>query len=176
MQFSEIASRLTGFSTPIFGVSWTPPTPDVEVARRVITFLEDRRVLFNPYEAEVPEEAIESVLQIRQFLTDVLANQRIGKALAEPLRAMRAACRAFLDKSDSPDELSNIVLPYGMSYEAHPVQRTAQALREMRAEFGVHVAQIAVKYGLDVEEPLAYAIRFALASPEELSTLYDEED
>jgi hypothetical protein len=75
MRFSEIASRLTGISTPIGGVSWTPPTPDIEVARRVLTFLEDRRVLYDPMEAEVAAHCIESVLQIRRFLTEVLAEQ-----------------------------------------------------------------------------------------------------
>ncbi len=37
----EIASRLTGLSCPILGVSWTLPEPDRKVARQVIAFLED---------------------------------------------------------------------------------------------------------------------------------------
>lgn len=39
VRFSEIAARVNGLSTPIFGVSWTPPPADVEVARRVVAFV-----------------------------------------------------------------------------------------------------------------------------------------
>jgi hypothetical protein len=45
VRFQEIAARVTGFSTPVFGVSWSPSEPEVTAARRVVTFLEDRRVL-----------------------------------------------------------------------------------------------------------------------------------
>ena len=48
MKFQEILSRITGLSVPVFGVSWTPPAAEVTIARRVVTFLEDRRVLYNP--------------------------------------------------------------------------------------------------------------------------------
>ena len=48
VRFSEIASRMTGISTPIFGVSRTPPSSDVEGARRVIAYLKNRRVLSDP--------------------------------------------------------------------------------------------------------------------------------
>ena len=48
MRFSEIATRLTGISTPIFGVSWTPAQSDVDAVRRTLVFLEDRRVLYAP--------------------------------------------------------------------------------------------------------------------------------
>jgi hypothetical protein len=65
---SEIAGRITGFSTPLFGVQWTPPRVDVKVAREVMVFLEDRRVLYSPYEAEVPEHVMSSVFEIRCFL------------------------------------------------------------------------------------------------------------
>lgn len=43
------------------------------VARRVIRFLEDQRVLYNPSELEQPDHCVQSVLDIRRFLTAELA-------------------------------------------------------------------------------------------------------
>jgi len=70
MRYQEIAARLTGFSVPLFGVSWDPPEPDVAIARRVLAFLEDRRVLYNAYHLEVEEQCAHSVTEIRHFLTN----------------------------------------------------------------------------------------------------------
>lgn len=72
MNFKEIANRLTGFSTPIFGVSWNPPKLESEAAQRLITELEDKRVLFNPSDVEVTHHCVESIIQLRRFLTDEL--------------------------------------------------------------------------------------------------------
>jgi hypothetical protein len=49
MNFKKLASRITGITSPIFGVSWNPPEPDVKRSERVIAFMEDRRVLYNSY-------------------------------------------------------------------------------------------------------------------------------
>ena len=68
MKVSEILSRLTGVSTPLGGVSFEPATSDVKVARSVIIFLEDRRVLYDPSEIEFGKYCVQSVLGIRQFL------------------------------------------------------------------------------------------------------------
>lgn len=54
MKFSEIANRLTGISTPLGGASWQPAELEVSGARRVIAFLEDRRVLNELSQREVP--------------------------------------------------------------------------------------------------------------------------
>jgi hypothetical protein len=81
MRFSEMATRLTGFSVPLFGVSWQPPKSDVAVAKGLIVFLEDRRVLFNPYHAEVEQHVISSLLEIRQELTRILSDGGIAKEL-----------------------------------------------------------------------------------------------
>jgi len=55
MKFTEIANRLTGISTPFGGASWQPAELEIAGARRVIAFLEDRRVLYDPCQMEVPD-------------------------------------------------------------------------------------------------------------------------
>jgi hypothetical protein len=158
VRFSEIASRMTGISTPIFGVSWNPPISDVAVARRVIAYLEDRRVLCVPAEVEVPRYCVASVIEIRQFLTDQLGAGGIAKELAASLRAMRAACRKFLDDlgvlSGRLDDLEARRWHgrYGHGLDDYLLN---QALGALRGVFGVHVGQLAVRYGIDVEDGLA---------------------
>jgi hypothetical protein len=60
MKFSEIDRRVTRFSCPIFGVSWDPGVAKVASAHRVLVYLEDRRVLFEPFEAESPGNCLQS--------------------------------------------------------------------------------------------------------------------
>ncbi|MBZ5552406.1 MAG: hypothetical protein LAO21_06775 [Acidobacteriia bacterium] len=98
MKFSEIANRLTGISTPLVGVSWQPSDLEVSAARRVIEFLEDRRVLYAPEEMEVASHCVHSVLEIRHFLSGELGKLGTKSEFAASLRAMRAACRKFLDR------------------------------------------------------------------------------
>src|SRR5260370_30779170 len=78
VKFSEIANRLTGISTPLVGVSWQPTDMEVSAARRVIAFLEDRRVLYAPDSLEVPSHCVESVLEIRRFLSGELGKLETG--------------------------------------------------------------------------------------------------
>jgi len=92
---------MTGFSSPVFDLNWQPPVPDVTIARRMIAFLEDRRVLYEPYEVEVPERCIGSVIRIRDFLTNLIGDHAMGKDLEDSLRNMRAACRKFMTVVDS---------------------------------------------------------------------------
>ncbi len=153
VRFSEITRRLTGFSTPVFGVSWDPGESQVAVARRVIAFLEDRRVLFNPYHLEDPMHCIESVTEIRRYLTAEIGQLPESDEQMRPhLVAMRAACRRFMTE----------VGPAGL--RGRPPMRTGpwaiyqtlfQALGELRAIVGTHVAHLAVKFGIDVENELA---------------------
>ena len=96
--FKELIHRLTGFSTPFLGVSWKPLEPEREVIRRLLNFLEDRRVLFNPYTLEVEGQVVESVTEIRQRLTRVLDELPEGSHAVPGVKAMRAACRRFLDE------------------------------------------------------------------------------
>ncbi len=65
---------------------------------------------------------------------------------------MRAACRKFLDTVGSDD---GDIIPYA-THQGHYASWTFySALGEMRGTFGVHLARIATKFRLDVEDDLA---------------------
>lgn len=152
MKFQEIANRLTGISIPIFGVSWNPPEAQVTIARRVVTFMEDRRVLYIPSEMEVPYHCVESVNQMREFLTKELLGIESSSELSASLRAMRAACRKFLNEVGNED--GDLV-----RFGAHPGHYASWifngALGELRGVFGIHIARLAAHHGLDIEDELA---------------------
>lgn len=152
MKFREILSRLTGLSVPIFGAQWNPPESECAVARRVLAFLEDRRVLFVPSEMEVPEHCVESVLRIREFLTAELGALNPEKKLAPSLRAMRAACRKFLATVEADDHR---IIQFGASHGHYASWVFNGAVGELRGVFGVHIASLAASHGLDVEGELA---------------------
>ena len=152
MKFSEIANRLTGISTPIIGVSWQPTGSETAAARRVAAFLEDRRVLYNPGEMEVPAHCVSSVLQIRHFLTAEIGKLGEKSELAASLRAMRAACRKFLDAVGGED---SEIAPHARKLGHYASWTFYSALGEMRGVFGVHLARIAARFQLDIEDNLA---------------------
>lgn len=152
MKFREMVSRVTGISCPVFGVQWNPPETECAVARRAVVFLEDRRVLFTPSSMEVPHDCVESVLRIREYLTGELQKLDSKAQLAGNLRAMRAACRKFLDTVQTDDR--NVVR-FGGQYGHWASWVFNGALGELRGVFGIHVLQIALAHGLDIEDELA---------------------
>jgi hypothetical protein len=95
--FKEIASRITGISIPVFGVSWNPPQSERQIVREAFVFLEDRRALYNDYAHEIDHEVAESVLAIRSELTEALKRLSEDSEAVAPFKAMRAACREYLD-------------------------------------------------------------------------------
>ena len=152
MKFREALSRLTGISTPLFGAQWNPPEADRAVARRVLTFLEDRRVLYVPSEMEIPSYGIHSVIEIRRFLTSELGQLTSDGQLAQCLRGMRAACRKFLDAVGPED---GPVVRHAFQHGHSASWEFNQALDEMRGVFGIYIAVLAATHGLDVEPGLA---------------------
>lgn len=156
MKFSEIANRLTGISSPILGVSWQPGELEVSAARRVVAYLEDRRVLYAPDELEVPSHCVHSVLELRRFLTSEIGKLDGGSEFAASLRAMRAACRKFLERVGVDGDERTVLYA---NQQGHWASWTFySALGEMRGTFGVHLARIAAQFQIDVEDKLAVII------------------
>lgn len=154
MKFSEILKRLTGISTPVFGVSWNPSESERAVAKRVLAKLEDRRVLFNPSTVEVPEHCVQSVVEIRHILSEELGKLENETNIAKSLRAMRAACRKFLYSVGADERI--------IRFGAHPGHFASwefiAAVGQLRGVFGIHIAQIAAQHGLGIEGELASII------------------
>ena len=141
----QTALALTGFSTPVFGVSWNPPKDKREIVRGVVTFLEDRRVLYQELHREITLHVVRSVFEIRKELTEILKSCHEDAHLMEPLRAMRAACRKFLDQT-GPQARQNRYFD--------PVSFSMIALGEFRGVFGIHLARLCVAFGIDAEPQL----------------------
>ena len=143
LRFKDIASRITGISIPVFGVSWNPPESERKIVRETFIFLEDRRALYNDFAYEIEHEVAESVLAIRKELTDALKRLPDNSQAAPPMRAMRAACREYLDRG-RPRHGGH----FGFTTE----------LGRFRAMIGVQVAYLAVKFGIDVDGELLRVI------------------
>jgi hypothetical protein len=154
LTYKEIISRLTGFSIPIFGVSWQPDESEIKIAKRIITTLEDRRVLYSPYELEVPRHCISSVLEVRKLLTDEIGKVSQKKELYNDMQILRGACRKFLDT----------IHPIEKDLESYKSFSTVSgwifltALGELRGVFGIGVSKVAISYGLNITGDLAQII------------------
>lgn len=162
MTFKEIANKLTGFSIPIFGISWTPAKLEIETAKKVIIFLEDKRVLYVVYDLESPRHCITSVLQIREFLTTQMFDLGDKSELTNILRAMRSSCRKFLDSvqgqwyfDKGQGEINHDLGMGGQIYFYN-------AMGELRATMGILIARIIVMHGLSFEGELINIIPFEL--------------
>ena|SRR5262245_60221247 len=81
LDFKDIASRISGFSCPIFRVSRNSPELARTKARRVVRYMADKRVLFNPYELEIRKHCVDSINEIRTYLTEELAKPTLTLSL-----------------------------------------------------------------------------------------------
>jgi len=79
-----------------------PPTERDHV-RIFLEFLEDRRVLYSPYFLEYPAHVVESVHQIAEQAGAALALLPPASLALAPIRTIRIACAAFLDRGEIRD-------------------------------------------------------------------------
>ena len=130
---------------------WVPSQRDVAV--EIVKELEDRRVLYNDYELEVPRHVVDSVLQMREVLHQKLITVREEGALSNHLRSMRAACRKFLDAVGDGGPHRIII---DNSFQGGPESwKFFTALGELRAAIGLALSLLMAAYGLTCEEQLA---------------------
>ena len=154
MRFTEISNKLTGVSCPIFGISWNPSDTQRTIARRIIVFLEPRRVLYAPYGVEALCHCVESVSKIKDYLTTELQHMDGNGELSMYTRAMRKACNKFLNVFPGDKQEKCRYCHIGNKENWIFVS----SIGELRGIFGIMIGQISKAYGIDVEEDLAQII------------------
>lgn len=153
MNWLEIArTRITGISTPWLGASWNPPQSHKAIAEKLITFLEDRRVLYNPSYLESPNHCVTSIIEIRQYLTELLNSLDRESDLGIAIRTIRAACRKFLDTITHYQSSNIQEYRYQMGMGDQFIFDTG--IGELRGTVGVELAKIIVMFKLDCEGEL----------------------
>lgn len=138
--------RLTGVGTPFGSLSFEKKDDDREIARRVISLLEDRRVLYEDMAWEVPSECIHSAERTREELTALIANANISDGLSQQVKLLRSYFRTFMSHRHAHHR------PGGYGYGADPF---SVALGELRAKVGQVVGDLAARFDLEVEPELA---------------------
>ncbi|MFI9653419.1 DUF6650 family protein [Guyparkeria sp. GHLCS8-2] len=152
MKFKRILQSVTGVSTPIFGIQWTPPHWASDLAEETLVYLSDKRVLFNRFDMEDAGHCIQSVDNVRNHLERQRGKLQGNKELDKSLAAMQRACRRFMDYVGHP-KYSSLEKPIQESILENELQR-------LRSSIGKQVATLSISFGVDVEDELASIITF----------------
>jgi hypothetical protein len=132
------------------GVSTAAVTTDQDVIQALITFLEDRRVLFNLEYLEVASQVDRSVEDMRKELTEALQQVDRKSPSVAPLRALRAACRRYLD---NPRQTFRHMGSHDGRHN-HNEPGFFLALGELRATFGHELKLLDDLFDIDMESQL----------------------
>lgn len=125
------------------GVGWEVDASELRAVRKLIVFLEDRRVLFNPHHLEMRREVEISIDDIRSQCTELIHSVDEKSPAASAARGIRSACRKFLDFPR---------LDIGGGYATD--NGFLVALGEFRASVGLHVAALSNEYKVEIEAEL----------------------
>jgi hypothetical protein len=152
-KWKEVASRITGFSTPFFGIEWQPPVLERDIAAKALTYIESRNVLDVSFEKEEsPERTYYDAERNREELTKVMQEVSRDTAVFRQLDAIREACSIFRRRlregkleqygyySPIPDEVGK--------------SQFLQALGGFRDACGRQIMLLCVTYGIDVPTKL----------------------
>jgi hypothetical protein len=150
LTIADLARRIANFAGVVVDTTWKPSAIDRDAVRAFVIFLEDRRVLFNPFHLEVEYQVQQSILQIREHCTKLIGALPDGAPAAGSLRGIRAACHRFLD-----EPLTHSRHFHQRDFYGPEGPEFFTALGEFRATVGAHVATLAVLYKIELEPGLA---------------------
>lgn len=151
-RWEQIASRITGVSVPIFGVSWDPPISDRTAAERAITDFESRGLLYAHFQWEMPDKCYADADLLRKELTDQMKGLSRDAPVFRQLDAIRDACRVFREKlrQQGVERINDHA-----KLQHQQKAEYLQVLGALRDACGRQIMLLCVQYGIDVAPHLA---------------------
>lgn len=126
-----------------------------EQAQRIVQFMQNRRVLYEATQAEIPRSCVTSLKDIRQFLTNQLELVSPDSPLATYLEDMRAACRNCLTRFEQLD-IARDEQPLGRRYSNDLEMRFfMRALEDLHEEFLKPLKDMATHYPIEIRGELS---------------------
>lgn len=126
-----------------------PTTVEIDLSKQLIDFFEDKRIIYELYEKEVPRHGMHSVLNIRTELTRL--RKQLGQMTSLYIRVeqMQNACKKFFS------ELSLVDLE-NLQYDPKNSDwiKFVTTLSELRKIIGIHIAELSDKYKIDLSDDL----------------------
>jgi hypothetical protein len=86
---------------------------DQIIAKQIISFLEDRGALFMPYQIESPTFVIDSLKEIRIYLTQIRTSLESGSNLDQIIFSIISSCRHYMNTTPENCTRSEIIFGLG---------------------------------------------------------------
>lgn len=133
----------------LFHGSSSRPASEVTVARDILHFFADRRMLFEGYAWEVPQDIMHSVDMVRQELTS--ASRRVSQQsnLLDAIQALQSYFYHFLRQAG---DLSS----RQQGLDSVSSDNIRNALAELRRDCGVQLAAVGAAYKLPIPATLQH--------------------
>lgn len=96
--------RLSGFSTPIGGVSWDKSITEKERIEYLFFYLQSKRILTNPIEMEIVKQCVDSILDIRKTLVGITKDVKFSDKNLSEIQNMITACNNYLNVTNQFDK------------------------------------------------------------------------
>ena len=133
--------RPSGVSAFGFGLAIETGPSDPELARGVLAFLEDRRILWEDMRFEIPDECMRSAEKTRDYLTSAIQVPGVGADYAQLLAEVRQLFTAFMMQDNRYRYMHRV--PYGPD-------ELSLALGNLRSAVGERIAEMSVAFDLGV--------------------------
>ncbi len=135
----------TGFSIPLFGVSWEYTDSEKKGVQELLFFLETKRILVNPIEMEIKDWCEQSAIEIKKELNTLLSKCNYSENTVECIRLMIGACNTFLDDASTIDVNGIIYKNQKGDWENN---RFSSAMKKFRKTFRYNINSLASTFNL----------------------------
>ena len=137
--------RLTGISVPFGGLSWDQNTTAKDRFQYLLIYLESKRILVNPCEMELKKECVQSTLEIKHTLIEIVKDAIFDQEDLEIVRSMIGACNDFLNATRE-DDIPRLIYKLDGTHWAN--SRFDVAMKKLRSDFCCQLKKIEERHAL----------------------------